>query len=129
MDLARTAVHLRGLPPEFPHISKPPFLIHTQKLLFAPESPWFLVRAGRRAEALRSLDRLSDGGGVDASRETLSLIQHTVDLERQLDFGSSVRDCFRGADLRRTEIACVTWSSQIWTQFALASGTYFFEVA
>lgn len=108
-------------------------LIHTQKLLFAPESPWFLVRAGRRAEALRSLGRLSDGGGggVDANnnRETLSLIQHTVDLERQLDFGSSVRDCFRGADLRRTEIACVTWSSQIWTQFALASGTYFFEVA
>lgn len=59
----------------------------------------------------------------------LALIQHTVTLERQLDFGVSIMDCFRGVDLRRTEIACIVWSSQIWTQFALASGTYFFEVA
>lgn len=97
------------------------------QLIFAPESPWHLVRRGRHDEALQALDRLSDGT-VD-NRETLSLIQHTVALERQLDVGSSIRDCFKGTDLRRTEIACVVWSSQIWTQFALASGTYFFEVA
>lgn len=97
------------------------------QLCFAPESPWFLVRKGRYDEAIRSLDRLSDRD-VD-NRETLSLIQHTVMLERQLDFGSSMWDCFKGTNLRRTEIACVVWSSQIWTQFALSSGTYFFEVA
>ncbi|PSR82484.1 and other transporter-domain-containing protein [Coniella lustricola] len=96
------------------------------QLIYAPESPWFLVRQHRHEEALDSLNRLS--AGVD-NRETLSLIQHTVDLERRLEFGTSVWDCFRGSDLRRTEIACITWSSQIWTQFALASGTYFFEVA
>ncbi|KAF3759901.1 hypothetical protein M406DRAFT_51937 [Cryphonectria parasitica EP155] len=95
-------------------------------LIFAPESPWFLVRAGRHDEALKALDRLSHN--VD-NRETLSLIQHTVILEQQLEFGSSIWDCFKGTDLRRTEIACITWSSQIWTQFALASGTYFFEIA
>lgn len=100
---------------------------HSQ-LMFAPESPWHLVRRGRHDEALLALDRLSDRDAVD-NRETLSLIQHTVALERQLNMGSSVWDCFRGTDLRRTEIACVVWSSQIWTQFALASGTYFFEVA
>ncbi|KAJ4418520.1 hypothetical protein N0V82_005500 [Gnomoniopsis sp. IMI 355080] len=96
-------------------------------LFFAPESPWYLVRKGRHDEALQALDRLSTSD-VD-NRETLSLIQHTVLLERQLEFGSSMRDCFKGTNLRRTEIACVVWSSQIWTQFALASGTYFFEVA
>lgn len=90
------------------------------------------MRRGRHDEALRALDRLSSSpqadGAVD-NRATLSLIQHTVALERRLEMGTSMRDCLRGTDLRRTEIACVVWSSQIWTQFALASGTYFFEVA
>lgn len=85
------------------------------------------MRRSSHKEALRALDRLSSRD-VD-NRETLALIQHTIALEEQLELGSSIWDCFKGTDLRRTEIACVVWSSQTWTQFALASGTYFFEVA
>lgn len=85
------------------------------------------MRRGRHDDALKALDRLSSGDVNN--RETLALIHHTVTLEKHLEFGSSIWDCFKGTDLRRTEIACVVWSSQIWTQFALASGTYFFEVA
>lgn len=125
MGLAAAAVHMCELPVDLDSIISANNGVF--QLCFAPESPWFLVRKGRHDEALQALDRLSDRDADN--RETLSLIQHTVMLERKLDFGSSMWDCFKGTNLRRTEIACVVWSSQIWTQFALSSGTYFFEVA
>lgn len=129
MGLAAAAVHhgKDAAAPDLP--SRSSSLTPPSQLSFAPESPWHLVRRGRHDEALGALGRLSDGTEADR-RGALSLVQHTVALERRLHHaGSSVRDCFRGSDLRRTEVACVVWSSQIWTQFALASGTYFFEVA
>ncbi|KAK3956650.1 hypothetical protein QBC32DRAFT_227192 [Pseudoneurospora amorphoporcata] len=82
-------------------------------LIFAPESPWWYVRHGRREEAKQSLLRLTSrnqpGFNVD---ETLAMIEHTNELEKQLKEGVTFRDCFRGIDLRRTEIVVGIWLVQ-----------------
>lgn len=93
----------------------------------APESPWWLVRKNRSVEALAALNRLSSRD-VD-NQEALSLIQHTVQLERSMAYGGSIWDCFKGVELRRTEIAVCSFAAQILCGFALPSGVYFFEVA
>jgi SP family general alpha glucoside:H+ symporter-like MFS transporter len=88
-------------------------------ILFAPESPWWLVRRGRHDEALKSVKRLADST-VDHD-EVVALIDHTVKLEREMNFGSSYLDCFKGVDLRRTEIAVVCWCAQTFVGFSIQS--------
>jgi hypothetical protein len=76
----------------------------------APESPWWLVRRGRMEDARRallrltSLDRETD---FDAD-ETLAMMQHTTMLEEKITRGATYWDCFKGTDLRRTEVCCVS---------------------
>ncbi|KAL1406103.1 hypothetical protein Q8F55_007786 [Vanrija albida] len=83
-------------------------------VMLAPESPWWLVRKGRLEDAkhallrLTSLDRETD---FDAD-ETIDMMRHTTELEREITSGSSYLDCFRGSDLRRTEIVCMVWAMQ-----------------
>jgi MFS transporter, SP family, general alpha glucoside:H+ symporter len=80
----------------------------------APESPWLLVRKGKMAEAkhallrLTSLDRETD---FDAD-QTLAMMAHTTALEREITKGASYLDCFKGINLRRTEIVCMVWAIQ-----------------
>lgn len=80
----------------------------------APESPWWLVRKGKVVEAKRallrltSLDRETD---FDAD-ETIAMMVHTTALEEKITSGASYLDCFKGADLRRTEIVCMAWAIQ-----------------
>ncbi|KAI0127214.1 general substrate transporter [Xylariales sp. AK1849] len=83
-------------------------------VLFAPESPWWHVRHGDRAAAKASLLRLTNGSqdeGFDAD-ETIALIEHTNQMEMQLSAGTTFFDCFRGVDLRRTEIVVGIWLVQ-----------------
>lgn len=73
---------------------------------FAPESPWWLVRKGRIDDAKRSLLRLTSQNretNFDAD-ETIAMIRHTTEMERDITSGASYFDCFRGTDRRRTEI-------------------------
>lgn len=95
---------------------------------FAPESPWWLVRKNKQADALRSLQRLST---ADVNHEdNLAAIQHTVNLERNLDFGTSYADCFKGVDRRRTEISIMAWCSQALVGFIVQGyQTYLFKQA
>lgn len=78
------------------------------------ESPWWLVRKGRIADAkksllrLTSLDRETD---FDAD-ETIAMMAHTTALEEEITRGASYWDCFKGTDLRRTEIVCMCWAIQ-----------------
>ena len=105
----------------------PSFLIPL--LCFAPESPWHLVRKGRLGEAERSLRRLqsSQATGIDV-KETLAAIVHTNNLERDLQVGTSYLDCFRGFELRRTEIACLVFAGQNFSGLSFAyNATYFYE--
>jgi MFS transporter, SP family, general alpha glucoside:H+ symporter len=79
-------------------------------IYFAPESPWWLVRKGKLEEAKKSLHRLtstSRNSDFDAD-ETVAMMVHTNALEEKTSGGASYWDCFKGADLRRTEVSCPT---------------------
>lgn len=95
---------------------------------FAPESPWHLVRKNRLEEAENSIRRLQSGEGAQDPKQTLATIVYTNNLEEQLCVGTAYRDCFKGFELRRTEIACVCFGGQLvcGLVFAYAS-TYFFQ--
>ncbi|KAF2724062.1 putative MFS alpha-glucoside transporter [Polychaeton citri CBS 116435] len=81
---------------------------------FAPESPWLLVRKGRLEEAKTSLLRLTSLNretDFDAD-ETIAMMVHTTAIEEKITTGASYLDCFKGTDLRRTEIVCMCWAIQ-----------------
>ncbi|GAA5935223.1 uncharacterized protein JCM15063_000974 [Sporobolomyces koalae] len=81
--------------------------------LFATESPYFLVRNGRIDEAKAALVTLgSEKPGAIPAEERVKQIQHGNELEKAMHAGTSYLDCFRGTNLRRTEIACVAWMLQ-----------------
>lgn len=56
---------------------------------FAPDSPWWLVRKGRLAEAEKSLVRLSSGLSAAEIRLKLALMVHTDNLEKAMKTESS----------------------------------------
>lgn len=109
-------------------------------LCFAPESPWHLVRTGRRTAARKALGRLqtasAPGANIDA---TLATIERTNALElaemtghpSAKDTSASVTtywDCFRGTERRRTEIACMAFAAQVLAGAPFAyNSTYFFQ--
>lgn len=102
--------------------------------VFAPESPWYLVRRNRLGEAKHSLRRLvspRDGGDIDVEVEkTATLMILTIDHEREATAQISFLSCFRGIDLRRTGVVigcyCITVSSGSTVR---AYATYFFQQA
>ncbi|GAM85461.1 hypothetical protein ANO11243_034680 [Dothideomycetidae sp. 11243] len=81
----------------------------------APESPWNSVRRGKPDEARKSLIRLRQDGPERAAQvdATLAYITYTTELEKAETADASFADCFRGTNLRRTEINCVVWAAQI----------------
>jgi SP family general alpha glucoside:H+ symporter-like MFS transporter len=97
-------------------------------ILFAPESPWHLVRHGKIEEAEKSLRRLvRKSSGIDP-KQTLAYIIHTNQLEEELQAGTSYLDCFKGVELRRTEIACMAFAGQVFAGSLFAyNSTYFFQ--
>ncbi|KAK0864027.1 hypothetical protein LTS02_006269 [Friedmanniomyces endolithicus] len=101
-------------------------------IALAPESPWWLVRKGRREDAKKQLLRLTSRKQADFDADaTLNLMIYTTELERTNTTGASYLDCFRGVDLRRTEIVCGVWATQILSGSSAFTGysTYFFEQA
>ncbi|EPS45445.1 hypothetical protein H072_614 [Dactylellina haptotyla CBS 200.50] len=80
--------------------------------IFAPESPWWLVRQNRVKDAENSVRRLTAAGSGLDIQKTVSLMIRTNELEKEITSGTSYLDCFKGTDLRRTEIACMVWGIQ-----------------
>lgn len=82
---------------------------------FAPDSPWSLVRRDKIEEAKVSLARLRQTSSTSEAEieATLALIVHTTQLERAEVAGASYIECFKGTNLRRTEINMATWAIQI----------------
>ncbi|KAH9205227.1 hypothetical protein DL95DRAFT_492219 [Leptodontidium sp. 2 PMI_412] len=98
-------------------------------ILFAPESPWWLVRKDRIDEAEKALRKLTNDDEVQVKR-SIALMVHTNNLEKAIGEGTSILDSFKGTNLRRTEIACVMWSMQQWGGFVITGyATYFYEQA
>ncbi|KAL4725766.1 hypothetical protein ACLX1H_007919 [Fusarium chlamydosporum] len=101
-------------------------------LWLAPESPWWLVRKGRVADAKKSLLRLTSLNretDFDAD-ETVAMMVHTTALEEKLTSGSSYIDCFKGVNRRRTEIVCMVWAMQNLSGNSFSNySTYFLEQA
>ncbi|KAF5242265.1 hypothetical protein FANTH_8713 [Fusarium anthophilum] len=94
----------------------------------APESPWHLVRTNQLEKAKVSLERLSEPEHNINYENAVALMVHTNKLEIEERSGTSYWDCFRGSNLRRTEIACMGFLSQITNGGALCySGSFFFQ--
>lgn len=99
-------------------------------LLFAPESPWWLIRKSRPHEARAALQRLRSDPSPDDLDKTIAMMQHTDEREREISAGTSYADCFRRMDLRRTEITCLAWACQPLCGASLMGfSAYFFEQA
>ncbi|OAG08015.1 general substrate transporter [Paraphaeosphaeria sporulosa] len=98
----------------------------------APESPWWHVRRGDREGARKALLRLTSPE-KDASfnpDDTIAMIEHTNDMEKEMSAGTRWGDLFRGADRRRTEIVCFTWIAQtICGQNIMGYFAYFMQKA
>ena len=94
---------------------------------FAPESPWWLVRHGKIDQARAALLKLTSKNNPNFNVEdTLAMMIHTNELEIQQTAGTSYWDCFKGIDLRRTEITVMVWVVQNTSGSALMGwGTYF----
>jgi SP family general alpha glucoside:H+ symporter-like MFS transporter len=108
------------------------------------------VRNGRKEQAKKSLKRLARRTGFnqhDADAAMACKIVHhllgayegginflvivyTDEMEKQMSTGASYWDCFKGLNLRRTEIVCMTWVAQAMCGTALGGlSSYFFEHA
>lgn len=100
-------------------------------VLFAPESPWWYIRKDRVSEAKRSLLRLATAGQPDFDVDkTIAMMVHTNEIEKRASKGTSYMDCFRGYDLRRTEIASMTWAAQtLCGSSMMFYSVYFFKSA
>lgn len=107
----------------------PPVLI--VGVYLAPESPWWLVRKGRLEEAKRSLLRLTTKNDPDFDADkTIAMMEHTNQLEQEISSGTSYLDCFKGVDLRRTEICAAAWVAQsICGSTFIGYSTAFYEQA
>lgn len=99
-------------------------------LFFAPESPYWLIRQGRKDDARTTLLRLSSKKYPPEIEGMLMMIEETDLLEREIAANTSYLDCFRGVSLRRTEISVMVYLIQVIGGNPLIGyANYFFETA
>ena len=78
----------------------------------APESPWYLVRTGKFEKAKESLRKLSWNALNDLDIVVENILKTDL-MERESQKSSSYSACFKGINLRRTEICVISYASQI----------------
>ncbi|CAG5184514.1 uncharacterized protein ALTATR162_LOCUS10947 [Alternaria atra] len=95
----------------------PPFIIFGT--LFAPESPWWLVRKDRLADAKRAVLSLVSSAVVNADNgidfdadDQVAMMKATNEFEINHSAGTNYWHCFMRADLRRTELASISYTAQ-----------------
>ncbi|KAI1313349.1 putative MFS alpha-glucoside transporter [Xylaria venustula] len=96
---------------------------------FAPESPWWHVRHNDPHQALNSLRRLiGNKTRVDFdAKQTISMMIHTNQIEKNMSATTCYLDCFRGVNYRRTGITClVTTSAALCGSGLMAYSAYFY---
>lgn len=98
--------------------------------LFAPDSPWWLVRKGRLDQARKAVRRLRSNPTDLEVDQQIAFMQHTNALEQSVSEGTSYISVFKGVDLRRTEVAIGAWIAQNWCGSSFMGwSTYFLERA
>jgi MFS transporter, SP family, general alpha glucoside:H+ symporter len=101
-------------------------------VFLAPESPWWLTRKGLHEDAKKALrtlqsKKIAEDTDIDA---TVAMMVYTYEYEMSANIGSSYSDCFKGIDLRRTEITCIVWAIQNLSGSGfMGYSTYFFQQA
>ncbi|KND88082.1 Maltose permease MAL31 [Tolypocladium ophioglossoides CBS 100239] len=99
-------------------------------LPFAPESPYWLVRRGRKEDARKALLKLTSSKSRPDIDNILLGIEQTDLLEREYESSTSYFDCFKGANLVRTEISIMVYLIQVIAGNPLIGySNYFFEQA
>jgi SP family general alpha glucoside:H+ symporter-like MFS transporter len=97
---------------------------------FAPESPWYLIRKDRLDAAKHNLHRLGGSKTEEQINGQLAMMVHTVNIESQIKEGTTYFECFKGSNLRRTEICCVAFLGQVLSGSSFSySPSYFFTTA
>lgn len=102
--------------------------------LFAPESPWWHVRKGNVEAAKHPLRKLTSanyavetGFSID---NNVAMMVHTNELERLSASGMSYWQCFKGVNVRHTEIVSLVWVIQTFCGSGLMGfSIYFFTAA
>jgi SP family general alpha glucoside:H+ symporter-like MFS transporter len=80
--------------------------------------------------AEKMVARLSSPAERHLAKQTVAMMVHTNELEKGLDENTSYLQCFKGIDLRRTEIACMAFAAQPFCGSSMAgTPTYFFVQA
>jgi MFS transporter, SP family, general alpha glucoside:H+ symporter len=100
-------------------------------LPFAPESPYWLVRKGRMAEAKKAITKLTSPKFRIDVDQLLFSIEQTNLLEEEVEASKpSYWECFRGVSRRRTEISLMVYLIQVVSGNPLVGyANYFFEQA
>lgn len=99
-------------------------------LPFAPESPYWLVRRGRREDARKALLQLTSSTNRPDIDKLLVGIEQTDLLEREYETETTYYDCFKGVSLVRTEISVMVYLIQVIGGNPLIGyANYFFEQA
>jgi SP family general alpha glucoside:H+ symporter-like MFS transporter len=99
---------------------------------FCPHSPWWLVRKGRLEEAEETVLSLTnrDVFSREDAKNTVAMMVHTTELEKQASEGTSYFDCFKKTDLRRTEIVMMVFAMQLLSgENLIGQGVQFLQTA
>lgn len=99
---------------------------------FVPESPYWLVRRGRHEDAENAMRRLRTAEYTTEQniKDTVANIIYTNEMEKEITKNSTIIDCFKGLDRRRTEIAMMTFAGQLLSgQNLIGQGVQFLQRA
>ncbi|KAI0815684.1 general substrate transporter [Xylaria sp. FL0064] len=75
-------------------------------MYFAPESPWWCVQKEQLDRADESVKRLARKSSQRYTNAKLALMIYVDSVEKRATKGTTYLDCFRGTNIRRTELVC-----------------------